>query len=54
MRNGETRKGADYTRKTGTYTPAMPSSFFTVSSTGPTFWTAFLIFSGFVSSVRAQ
>src|SRR5690349_17158993 len=29
MRNGETRKGADYNRKSGTYTPAMPSSFLT-------------------------
>ena len=54
MRNGETRKGADYNRKSGTYTPPMPSSVLTFSSEGPTFSTAFLIFSDGVSSVRAQ
>ena len=55
MRNGETRKRRILQDKTGAYSgPPMPSSFLTVSSTGPTFWTAFLIFSGGNSRVRDQ
>lgn len=40
--------------RSGATRPGQPRSCFTLSSPGPTFSTARRIFSGFVSSVRAQ